>query len=50
MHYLRWEFTPDQVAAFQTGPVHLEIDHPAYLEEVELSDETVAELSNDLIG
>ena len=50
VHYLRWEFTPDQVAAFQAGPVQLRIDHPAYLESVELADPTKAELLIDLIG
>ena len=48
VHYLRWELTPDQVAAFAAGPVRLEIDHPAYLESVELADTTHAELLADL--
>ncbi len=50
VHYLRWEFTPDQVAAFQAGPVRLRIDHPAYLDAVELSELTTTELLNDLVG
>jgi hypothetical protein len=50
VHYLRWEFEPAQVDAFATGTVHLEIDHPAYLESVELSDSTHAELLADLTG
>ncbi len=50
VHYLRWEFSPDQVEAFQAGPVRLQIDHPAYLESVELSDVTRAELLTDLIA
>lgn len=48
VHYLRWEFSPEQVAAFAAGPVQLRIDHPEYLEVVELSDATHAELLNDL--
>ena len=48
VHYLRWEFTPAQVAAFEAGPVRLRIDHPAYLETVELSGPTQRELLTDL--
>lgn len=50
VHYLRWDFTDEQVEAFQAGPVHVQIDHPAYLESVELSDTTTAELLTDLVG
>jgi hypothetical protein len=50
VHYLRWELTPDQVAAFGAGSVHVEIDHPAYVEQIELSDTTHAELLADLSG
>lgn len=50
VHYLRWELTPDQVAAFRAGPVSVAIDHPAYLEVVELGDTTHAELLADLSG
>lgn len=48
VHYLSWDLTPDQVAAFAAGPVRIEIDHPAYLESTELSDTTHAELLADL--
>jgi Protein of unknown function (DUF3501) len=48
VHYLRWELDPVQVEAFGAGAVRLEIDHPAYLESVELSDTTHAELLADL--
>ena len=48
VHYLRWEFTPEQVEAFAAGPVRLEIDHPEYLESVELAEMTHAELLRDL--
>jgi hypothetical protein len=50
VHYIRFEFTPDQVEAFAGGPVHIEIEHPDYLESVELSDATRAELLADLRG
>jgi hypothetical protein len=48
VHYLRFELTPEQVGAVADGPVLLAIDHPAYLEQVELSDVTRAELLADL--
>jgi hypothetical protein len=50
VHYLRWEFTPEQVAVFEAGPVQLRIDHPAYLETIELSELTTTELLTDLVG
>ncbi|MFZ9629844.1 MAG: DUF3501 family protein [Ilumatobacteraceae bacterium] len=48
VHYLEWEFTPEQVAAFGEG-VQLVVDHPSYLEAVELAPTTVAELRSDLL-
>ena len=48
VHYIRFEFTPEQVEAFAAGPVRIEITHPEYLEAVELSDTTHAELLRDL--
>ena len=48
VHYVRFEFTPAQVAAFGEGTV-LAIDHPAYPEEIELLPATVAELRTDLL-
>lgn len=48
VHYVRFELTPDEVAAFHAGPVVLALDHPAYQEEVELAPSTVAELAADL--
>ena len=50
VHYLRWDFTAEQIEAFGAGPVQVQIDHPAYLETVELSDMTKAELLTDLVG
>lgn len=48
VHYLRFEFTPAQVAAFD-GRVILAIDHPEYADETELLPSTVAELRGDLL-
>lgn len=48
VHYMTFDFTPDQVAEFARGPVVVAIDHPAYLEEMELSQLTVDELLTDL--
>ena len=50
MHYIRFELTPAQVDRFEAGPVRLAIDHPAYLEETELSSANVEELLADLRG
>ena len=47
VHYVTFEFTPAQVAAFGEGTL-LEITHPAYLEAVDLAPATVAELRADL--
>ncbi len=48
VHYVTFEFTAGQVAAFVDGVV-LAIDHPEYLEAVELLPSTVAELRADLL-
>ncbi len=48
VHYLRFELTPEQVDAVAEGPVALRIDHPAYLESVELPDAVRDELLTDL--
>lgn len=50
VHYLGWQLTPEQIDAFADGPVLIAIDHPAYLEQAELSDTTRAELLSDLRG
>jgi hypothetical protein len=47
VHFIEFRFTPEQVAAFGQGVV-LAVDHPEYLEAVELGPATVAELSGDL--
>lgn len=49
VHWIRFEFTAEQAAAFGEGTV-LAIDHPAYRESVELLPATVDELRQDLIG
>jgi hypothetical protein len=48
VHYMTFEFTPAQVEEFARGPVVLAIDHPAYLEDMVLSQLTVDELLSDL--
>jgi len=50
VHYIRFQLSPKQVERFSRGPVRLAIDHPAYTEEAELTDETGAELLADLRG
>jgi hypothetical protein len=48
VHYIRFEFSPEQVEVFASGSVRIEITHPEYLEVVELGDTTHAELLGDL--
>ena len=48
VHYIRFEFTPDDLVAFRAGPVTLVCTHPNYREAMELADFTIAELSRDL--
>ena len=48
VHYIRFEFGPEQVAAF-TGHVTLVVDHPNYREEIELLPATITELRSDLV-
>jgi Protein of unknown function (DUF3501) len=48
VHFLRFTFTPEQIGAFERGPVRIVIDHPQYREEIELSDTTRKELAADL--
>jgi hypothetical protein len=37
VHYLKYDFTPEQIATFRGGPVAIASTHPAYLERVELT-------------
>lgn len=48
VHYIRFEFTPEQVESFASGTVRIQIEHPDYLEAVELSESTHTELLTDL--
>ncbi len=48
VHFLKFEFTPEQRAAFAAGPVTLACDHAAYAFEAELGPDLLAELRTDL--
>jgi hypothetical protein len=53
VHYVRFPFTPAEVAAFASGPVRLAVDHPEYPDGrpgVTLSAAIRTELSRDLAG
>jgi Protein of unknown function (DUF3501) len=50
VHYVHWDFAPDEVDAFAEGPVALAITHPAYEHVAPLTDDTRAELLRDLRG
>ena len=47
VHYLKFALTPEQQAAFASGPVKLFVDHPAYQAETVLPDEQRAALAAD---
>ena len=49
VHYLRFTFTPEQVAAFERGPVRVVVDHPEYRHEAELDVEQHTALVPDLV-
>jgi hypothetical protein len=48
VHYVRFEFTPEQVEKFSAGGAQIACDHPAYQQSVSLQSSTVTELLNDL--
>ncbi len=48
VHYVFFDFSPEQVEAWGTGPVELAVDHPAYQFATTLREESVAELATDL--
>jgi Protein of unknown function (DUF3501) len=53
VHYVRFSFTDEQVAAFAVGPAFLSVDHPEYaqgLPGIDLTDAVRAELVGDLRG
>jgi hypothetical protein len=49
VHYLNFEFSPEQVAAFEKGPVHLVVDHPEYSHRASLDAVQYASLVADLL-
>ena len=49
VHYLRFAFTPEQVAAFGRGPVRVIVDHPEYGYEVTLDAVQHAALVPDVL-
>jgi len=48
VHYIRFEFTPQQVEAFSTGDVEILCVHPAYIEVANLPQFVIDELLTDL--
>jgi len=50
VHYVRFALTPEQIAAFEAGPVELVVDHPAYQHRAQLGEATIASLLEDLRG
>lgn len=50
VHYVYFDLTDEQVDAFESGPVTLAVNHPAYQEATTLGEETRRELLGDLRG
>lgn len=50
VHYVTFDFSPQQIEVARKGDIVLVCDHPAYREEIPLADETVRELLADLTG
>jgi hypothetical protein len=50
VHYIHFDLDPDQIRAFEDGPVRLAIDHPGYREETELTEAARRSLLEDLHG
>lgn len=50
VHYVRFRFSPSQVARFEAEPVVLAVNHPAYVEGARLSEESRRALLEDLRG
>jgi hypothetical protein len=49
VHFLRFELTPDRVAAAKGGaPIRVGIDHPRYKAEIAVSRATRESLADDL--
>ncbi len=49
VHYVRFVFSPEQVAAFEKGPVHVIVDHAAYSHRATLDPVQHASLVADLL-
>ena len=50
VHYIHFQLTSDQVAAFGDRKVMVRIDHPEYTHETTLTADNLAELGADLAG
>lgn len=48
VHYVQFAFTPEQVDAFEAGPVVLAVTHPNYEAAVPVGPDTAAQLLGDL--
>jgi hypothetical protein len=48
VHYLQFEFAPEQIEELAKGGATLLCDHPQYLEEIALSAANIEELLSDL--
>ena len=48
VHYLRFPFSVDEVAAFGATPATLAVDHPNYQAKADLSEATIQSLKGDL--
>jgi hypothetical protein len=48
VHFLKFRFTPEQIASFRRGPVRIVVEHPEYPEEAALNTEQHAALCGDL--
>ena len=49
VHYLTFNFTPEQIAAFQAGPVSVVCNQKNYVDSTVLSEATTSELLSDLL-
>lgn len=49
VHYLTFNFTPEQIAAFQAGPVSVVCSQKNYVDATVLSEATISELLSDLL-
>lgn len=50
VHYIHFDFTPEQIEQLATAPAALAVMHPEYSEATALGAETVTELLSDLRG